>query len=692
MDRYNQPSPLSTKAKIYRLLIAVALLLVVCLFMPREESKLYQFELGRPWRYSQLIASYDFPIFKSDEAVQREKDSIAKLYEPYFAIDTTTGEAQIAKFKKEIANQQPAILPPHLATLVENKLKHLYTAGIMSTEDYNNIIKHNNIRALRIYALNHSTEQQTNHIYSHKAAYEYLLNMGTDSTWLDPNLLRKCNIGNYVVPNLTYDKTKSEQARKELLSSVSYASGMVLRGQKIIDRGDIVDKTTYQILTSLQKEYYKRNTSKKQAHTILLSQLLFTLLIATCLTLYLHQFRRDYLSSTRNLLFLSSILVIYPLTTSLLIKNNIDPYIIPFAMIPMLTRIFLDSRTASITLLSTLMISTITIPSQQFQFLAVQTVAGMIAVYSLRELSQRSQLIRSAFYVTIASLALYLTLEIMQNKGFQQLNTLTILHIAFNGILLLFAYPLLFLIEKIFGFTSNVTLVELSNTNNEPLRKLAELAPGTFQHSLQTANLATEVANKIGANSLLVRTGALYHDIGKINAPAYFIENQKNFNPHSRLSTEQSASIIIQHVKDGLKLAEKYKLPQEIKDFIATHHGKGKTKYFYNTYLQQHPNDNTLEDLFTYPGPNPTTTEQAILMMCDAVEAASRSLTNHTEETIHTLVDNIINQQTTDGFFSHCPITLQNIETAKTTLKDKLKTIYHTRIAYPTYTETTKKN
>ena len=375
--------------------------------------------------------------------------------------------------------------------------------------------------------------------------------------------------------------------------------------------------------------------------------------------------------------------VIYPLITSFLIKHNLfNVYIIPFAMAPIFIRVFMDSRTAFVTHVATVLISAISL-KYPYEFIATQLVAGMVAIYSLRELSQRSQLIRSAFYVTLASIAFYMSMELIHEKDFARLEYGMYIYIIINGILLLFAYPLLFLFEKVFGFTSNVTLVELSNTNNELLKRLSEVAPGTFQHSMQVANLATEVANKIGAKALLVRTGALYHDIGKMNSPAYFTENQNNFNPHDRISYEQSAAIVISHVKDGLKLADKYNLPQVIKDFISTHHGKGKTKYFLISYKNQNPDQPVDESLFTYPGPNPFTLEQAILMMADSVEAASRSLNEYTEESISGLVDKIVDSQVQEGFFKDCPITFHDITVAKDVFKEKLKTIYHTRISYP---------
>ena len=399
--------------------------------------------------------------------------------------------------------------------------------------------------------------------------------------------------------------------------------------------------------------------------------------------LYFNLFRRDYLANTRSILLLASMPVIFPLITSFLIKQNLlTVYIVPFAMAPIFIRVFMDSRTAFVTHVVTVLLCAISL-KYPYEFIATQLVAGMVAIYSLRELSQRSQLVRSAFYITLASLAFYLGMELIHTKDFSELDYSMYIHIIINGIFLLFAYPLLFLLEKAFGFTSNVTLVELSNINNEILRKMSEVAPGTFQHSMQVANLAAEVANRIGAKSQLVRTGALYHDIGKTCNPAFFTENQSSINPHEKLSFEDSAKIVINHVKDGIKLADKYNLPPIIKDFIATHHGKGMTKYFFISYKNKYPNETIDESVFTYPGPNPFTLEQAILMMADSVEAASRSLNEYTEESIGNLVEKIIDAQVQEGFFKDCPITFHDITLAKEVFKEKLKTIYHTRISYP---------
>lgn len=682
MSRYNQHTKLSTKALFYRLAITVAAILTVCLYMPRDERSVYTFDLGKPWRYSQLIATYDFPIYKSDEAIRKEQDSILKFYEPYFAINTATGNEQIARLQKAFKHQLGASVPAHYLPYLEHKLKHIYSHGVIGMEDLDSIHA-DSVRSIRIFEQNEAREIALNEVFSPKTAYDYLVNNIEDTLKYDRILLRKCNLNDYIVQNLAFDKEKSKESRKELLGSLSYAKGMVISGQKIIDRGEIINAETYDILMSLQTEYNKRNNSMMQSHTVLLGQLLYVLILSVCLSLYFNLFRRDYMANTRSILFLASMPVIYPLITSFLIKQNLfNVYIIPFAMVPIFIRVFMDSRTAFITHLVTVLICAVSL-KYPYEFIATQIVAGLAAIYSLRELSQRSQLIRTAFYVTLVSLLFYASMELIHEKDISRLEYGMYIYIIINGILLLFAYPLLFLFEKVFGFTSNVTLVELSNINNELLRRMSEVAPGTFQHSLQVANLATEVANKIGAKSQLVRTGALYHDIGKINNPAYFTENQNKVNPHQRLTFEQSAAVVINHVKDGLKLADKYNLPQVIKDFIQTHHGTGKTKYFLISFKNQNPDTPVDESLYTYPGPNPFTQEQAILMMADAVEAASRSLNDYTEESISELVEKIIDSQTQEGFFRNCPITFQDINTAKEVFKEKLKTIYHTRISYP---------
>jgi putative nucleotidyltransferase with HDIG domain len=476
---------------------------------------------------------------------------------------------------------------------------------------------------------------------------------------------------------------KSEASLQELLSTVSPAKGVVQNGQKIVDRGEIIDQQTYDILNSLRHAWEKRSDTVQEIHLTFIGQTLLVSVLILCFMIFLELFRKEYYQRKRSVLLLFALIVFFPVILSIMVEENLsNVYVVPLAMIPIIIGIFLDSRTAFMAHTTIILICSIFL-RYPHQFIILQMAAGMTAIYSLRELSQRSQLLRTALIVVISYAILYFAFELIQEDDLTKLNTRMYIYFVINGILLLFVYPLLFILEKTFGFTSNVTLVELSNINNKLLRQMSEVVPGTFQHSLQMANLAAEAANKIGANSQLVRTGALYHDIGKMVNPAFFTENQTNVNPHKNLSYEQSAQVIINHITDGIKLAEKHQLPKVIKDFIRTHHGKGVAKYFYISYKNDHPDEEIDIEKFSYPGPNPFTKEQAILMMADAVEAASRSLSEYTEESIGTLIEKIIDGQVSEGYFKECPITFKDIATVKALFKEKLKTVYHTRITYP---------
>lgn len=681
MSKLNKKKELKRSDIIYRILVIIAAIALVVYFMPRESRTAYQFDLGRPWRYSQLIATFDFPIYKSDEAIQKEQDSVMHFFEPYFEFNNTIETEQIEKFRKDFPNMMKLGVPAYYKNYLEQKLHTVFSRGVIGLDDYNRLQK-DSVSAIRIFAENESRVCGMEQVFSHKTAYEYLLE-NNDTLLYSKYKLQRCNLDKYIVPNLVFDEQKSEEQRKELIASVSYANGMVLSGQKIIDRGEIVTRDKYNILVSFQKESDRRIDTTNQRIYLLLGQITCVTIVLMCLMLYFSLFRRDYMGQGKSILLLLFMLVIFPITSSVLVDQELfSVYMIPFSMAPIFIRVFMDSRTAFVTHVAIVLLSAISL-KYPYEFISTQLVSGMVAIYSLRELSQRSQLLRTALIVTLTGMLFYLGLDLMHEKEFTHIDYRTYLYLAINGTLLLFAYPLLFLLEKTFGFTSNVTLVELSNINNEIMRKMSEVAPGTFQHSMQVANLAAEVANKIGAKSQLVRTGALYHDIGKTCNPAFFTENQSSVNPHDHLVYDDSAKIIISHVTDGLKLADKYNLPESIKGFIATHHGKGKTKYFYISYKNKYPNEPIDESIFTYPGPNPYTLEQAILMMADAVEASSRSLKEYTEESIGQLVEKIIDSQVEDGAFKECPITFLDITTAKEVFKEKLKIIYHTRISYP---------
>ena len=495
--------------------------------------------------------------------------------------------------------------------------------------------------------------------------------------------MQACNINNYLVENVTYDPVTSDKVKEDILNSIPLANGMVQAGERIVDRGEIVDNHTYNVLRSLKIVHETKSGGAPRQSIILSGQFVLVFGILFCLWLYLWSFRIKILRNRKNTLFLILCVVVSCFLTELCVTYRLfNIYILPFAIVPIVVRTFFDSRTALFTHLVIVSICSLMAPFPH-EFLILQIIAGMVVTFSLKDLYERSQLIRCAFFIFLSYVLCYVSLTIYQEADFKKINWMMMLYFGINFILLMFTYILVYMLEKTFGYVSSITLVELSNINTPILKKLSETAPGTFQHSLQVSILASEAAEAINANTQLVRTGAMYHDIGKMVNPAFFTENQSSINPHSQLSYDQSARIIISHVNDGVKIAEKALLPTAIIDFIRTHHGRGKAKYFYNSFKNQYPDRPIDEEAFTYPGPNPFTKETAVLMMADSVEAASRSLKEHTEENIRTLVNKIIDGQIADGLMKNAPLTFKDVETVKNVFVEKLKIMYHTRISYP---------
>ena len=628
-----------------------------------------------------MQAPFDVRIYKSDQQIQKEQDSIRTFYKPYFLMDKNVEKNMLVKFREDYNRNMKFTLPSSdYLRYIERTLKHIYGRGVLSTQDAQ-FLSEDSITQVQIVNGNLATNEEADQLFTVKEAYEYILN--SDTAHYNKRILQSCNLSNYLTSNITFDLEKSEVILQELQARVAPAKGLVQTGQKIIDRGEIINEHTYDILRSLQKEWEKRSESIQEIRQTYMGQIILVSVLIICFMIYLELFRKEYYQRKRSVLLLFALIVFFPVLLSIMVEQNLsNVYVIPLAMIPIIIGIFLDSRTAFMAHTVIILICSIFL-RYPHEFIIMEIAAGMTAIYSLRELSQRSQLLRTALIVVICYALVHFAFDLMLENDLTKLNTRMYIYFIINGILLLFAYPLLFILEKTFGFTSNVTLVELSNINNKLLREMSEVAPGTFQHSLQMANLAAEAANKIGANSQLVRTGALYHDIGKMMNPAFFTENQTSINPHKSLSYEQSAQVIISHITDGIKLAEKHQLPKVIKDFIRTHHGAGVAKYFYISYKNEHPDEEVDIEKFSYPGPNPFTKEQAILMMADAVEAASRSLPEYTEESINTLIDKIVDGQVAEGFFKECPITFKDIAMVKALFKEKLKTVYHTRITYP---------
>lgn len=659
------------------LLVSVVTLIY---FLPRESKFGYVYELNKPWHYPQLIASYDFVIYKTDDEVKRERDSVVRQFVPYYRVDSLVAEKQIAALRKDFyAGKFRGIPVYYLPRLVEN-LRQIYARGILDVSDYEGFLKGDS-HVLRLIRGQEATTGEVENFFTIRTAYDYLLNR--DKGALSQESLRGCNLNDYLAVNVKNDTAKNRLELQSELSQVSDNIGMVQSGQLVIDRGQIVNAEHVRILNSLKKESEQRMDPSRGYWFIFAGQVIFVILLISLLFTYLKLFRRDYFSSPHSVLLLFSFVTVFPVITYLMMAHHFySVYLVPYALIPIFVRIFMDSRTSFMAVVTSSLLSALSLHSP-FEFVLWQIVTGATVIYSLRELTERSQLLRTVLAVVVVGLVISIGYDLSQGLNGDAFDRSRIVYMIIGGILLLFAYPLMYFVEKLFGFTSSVTLVELTNTNNPILRKMSKVAQGTFNHSMQVSNLAAEVADKIGAKAQLARTGALYHDIGKVLNPAFFTENQSGVNPHDTISEERSAQIIINHVTDGLRLAEKYHLPQVIKEFIRTHHGTGLVKYFYIQYCNKHVGEPVDEEAFRYPGPNPQTREQAVVMMCDSVEAASRSLKEYTEESITQLVNRIVDSQLAEGHFKECPITFRDIADAKRTLIDSLKTIYHTRISYP---------
>lgn len=665
------------------LLMRIALVLVsvtiIVMFLPRDNNKLLHYSEGQPWTDGPLIAPTDFPVFKSEETLQFERDSVKARFQPYFNLDSGVEEQALKAFREKYKEGIPG-LTGNYVQIIAHRLEQIYERGVIDPTQVSRSGS-DTAMTIRVVTGKEAVSLPADSFLTTLGAYQYL--------FLDDRLmpvrgkLQACNLNDYIQPNLRYDRNRSEMELNDNLSLITQASGMVLKGQRIISQGDIVTARMKLVLSSYERAMAKQSASKVELQSTFAGQTIYTLLLVSLFTLYLTLFRKDYFTKPRSITMLYAMLVLFPLITSFMMKHPIfSVYIIPFAISPIFGRVFMDSRTAFIQHVTTILICAVAV-KYQYEFVIVQLVGGLVAIYSLRELSRRSQIFLTALLVTAASALVYFALQLIQTDDLSKLDRAIYYHFIFNGFFLLFTYPLMLVVEKTFGFTSTVTLFELSNTNNPLLRELSEKAPGTFQHSITVGNLGAEIANKIGAKAQLVRTGALYHDIGKMAKAVFFTENQAGFNPHDKLTEVESAQIIIGHVSEGLRMAEEHHLPQVIRDFIATHHGTGLTRYFYVKYKNEHPDEDIDESLFRYSGPNPFTREQAILMICDTVEAASRSLKEYSPESISVLVNRIIEGQVREGFFNDCPITFRDLQTAKNVLIARLKAIYHTRISYP---------
>ena len=669
---------LPSKKTIIRSLMFIISVGIILYFLPRKNERQYLYEVNRPWSYSLLTAPFDIPIQLDSIRVQEVKDSINNVFIPVYKRNNDESKADINAYSLALnANQSVSIYEK--AKLI-NALKEVYNNGIVDLNTYNAITS-GKLSRMRFIDGNRIINKSTNNLLSAKKAYttiDSLLKSESLNTSIAATELSK-----FLAPNISYDSIESNRLYQDICQKAMAPIGIIQNGERIIDRGEKVTPQLYTILQTYEQMLQERKANKHQQIYPILGQLLFVIILLSALFYYLYFMRNELFANTRAMLFIMLMVVGFAVF-SVAMKNTFANglYLVPFTIIAIMMVVFFDSRTALFCLIIETMLCSC-IANVAFEFIFVQFIAGVTAIYSLKELTRRSQLIQTAFLVFTAYSLSYIAVEVISSGTISGIDLRIFGIFAINSVLISFAYILIFVFEKLFGFTSIVTLVELSDINNPLLRELSEECPGTFQHSLSVSNLAYEAAHRIGANAQLVRAGALYHDIGKITNPAFFTENQHGVNPHDALNPLQSARIVIAHVTDGLKRAEKAKLPSVIKDFISEHHGCGKAKYFYNTYCNQHPDEEVDTASFIYPGPNPKSKETSILMMADTVEAASRSLPDHTPEAIENLVNRLIDSQIADGLHNDSLLSFKDVREIKESFISRLRTMYHARISYP---------
>ncbi|MBQ7041519.1 MAG: HDIG domain-containing protein [Muribaculaceae bacterium] len=667
-----------SKRTIIRSLMFIISTGIIIYFIPRNNERQFLYEINRPWNYSLLTAPFDIPIQLDSIRAKEIKDSIDNTFVPVYQRNTTVSDKAINAYHKTL-NSNRSISPTEKTKLI-NTLRKIYDNGIVDLNTYQTISS-GKLSRMRFIDGNRIINSPTNNILSARIAYttmDSLLKSETLNTTISATELSK-----FLIPNITYDSIESKRLYQDIYLKAMAPIGIIQNGERIIDRGEKVTPQLYTILKTYEQMLLERKANKHQQLYPILGQLLFVLILLSALFYYLYFMRRELFENTRAMLFIMLMItgfVVFAVAMKNTFTNGL--YLVPFTIIAIMMMVFFDSRTALFCLIIETMLCSC-IANVAFEFIFVQFIAGVTAIYSLKELTKRSQLIQTALLVFTAYSLSYVAVEVISSGTISGIDLRIFGIFAINAVLISFAYILIFVFEKLFGFTSVVTLVELSDINNPLLRELSEECPGTFQHSLSVSNLAYEAAHRIGANAQLVRAGALYHDIGKITNPAFFTENQHGVNPHDALNPLQSARIVIAHVTDGLKRAERAKLPSVIKDFISEHHGCGKAKYFYNTYCNLHPNEEVDTASFSYPGPNPQSKETSILMMADTVEAASRSLPDHTPEAIENLVNRLIDGQIADGLHNDSLLSFKDVKEIKESFISRLRTMYHARISYP---------
>jgi putative nucleotidyltransferase with HDIG domain len=671
------------------LIYIVAVVLVYFMF-PREGKFRYEYTKNKPWMHENLVAPFDFPIFKTDQQLSRETDSLMNSQYLYFFQDSLVGQNMLKTFNRDYNSIASSLdidqlvndLPSLTRQVVSSALQEIYARGIIERHAVieDKVPGQTNMMVVK----NDLAEEYTlSAFYTLRSAYEYLMKFIEDPG-ASPGILNRMNLNDYLAPSVLYDEAMTLKVHQAALDDITMTQGMVQSGQLIIATGELVTQSDFLIIESLRNEYESNPNVGKNYLVVYLGQFFLISLIFLSLFWFIYFFRQDIFISRRQTIFtLGLIVVMVGLTRAASTNEAVSIYVVPFVLVPIFLKSFFDIRYALFVHMVTILLAGFWVPNS-YQFVLMNFLAGLVGVFSLRSYYKRGILFYTAIFVLAAYSVIYIILSLLQEGDFAQINWINVLWLTGNGLLILTVYPLVFLFERIFGFLSDATLFELSDTNQPLLRSLAEKAPGTFQHSMQVASLAEEAVLKVGGNSLLVRAGALYHDIGKMDNPHYFIENlHEGSNPHNELDERSSAQLIIGHVLKGVEIARKHKLNEKIIDFIRTHHGTGTVQFFYRSYLNTNPDEDVDINEFRYPGPKPLSKENAVLMMADSVEAASRTLKAYTRETISDLVENIVRRQEEEGQFTDADITFADITAIKEIFINRLANIYHSRIEYP---------
>ncbi|MBO7495377.1 MAG: HDIG domain-containing protein [Salinivirgaceae bacterium] len=686
---------------ISALIIYVLAVIAITAMLPKQRQFKYELQKGKAWQYEDLYAPFDFVVLKTNAEIKEERDNIYKHARPYFSVTSSVYPEQKIRFEQEfdrrfasamdiVRNKFPEqqvnadTVKSELQRFALSSLEFVYSKGITN---YTDVLEKDNGQGTVVLVENKmSRTVPSTEVFTVHSAQQYVADQVTIKFSNNQILLTafdNLNIYDFIKPNIEYDKTLTTKARLALEEQLSESRGMVQAGQLIIAHNELMNDQNLRILRSLRREFQSTGvTSSPISWTLFGQTMLVAILMALLFVFVMLNYPRIF-SHFRLLFFVVGLVVVMIGMMCVSIRFQIGhAYLLPFAILPLILRTFYDGHLAIIAHMVTVILCGLLI-SSGYEFIMLQTVAGMVAIFCLSKIAKRRQLFMAVLMVTTSYIATYTAISLLQEGQFSHIGLRPYMWFFVNGLLLFVAYPLIFIFEKVFGLVSDVTLLELSDTNHPLLRELAEKAPGTFQHVMQVANLAEDAIRNIGGNPLMARVGALYHDVGKTSAPQFFVENQVGTNPHDALSNEESAAIIIGHVKNGEELARAYKLPPRIIDFIATHHGTDVVRYFYNNEVNQHGADNVDASKYTYPGPSPFSKETAVVMLADSIEAASRTIKDYSQDVIGALVEDIVDDKIEHGQMNHADLTFRDIETIKTIFKQKLQNIYHTRIEYP---------